>query len=587
MNKSFITFLMLFATSPSWALTVSGTILDDNNEPLIYATVLDTSTGRGDVADENGNYSIDVSSYDTQLKFSYVSHIPLTTQAGRLIDDGTVILNWNTNIPEIDVLPEDTNDICTTHPKCTSETTPMLPPNASAAYMECDANNQPYCKIETCLGFAKVSDDNKQCISVLGDACTVANDSNASSDGTYVRVGNDKQCKPNSCIHETHHIEQQTDGSFKCVFDNNLRNRENSDCTAEELKSLMLEHATAGTVDGYNINTNGTVTVTKCIITKCENGWSPNLNGTQCIEKNCTCGTEWNDETRTCVKWETDSCTALNATKTIRLCVDGHDFCAIQECADNYYLNTDKNVCVSVNGKPCDNKDANAELATYDANGKCIIRSCKPGFDINKTTEQCVAREKANIDALQESTDITTANEQSMGNKLKTAVGMGATGIGGMMIGSGMAEQFADDDAYADMRAYIETFRCDYGSGQAARGGDTNVDLPGGNELTDAYTQYATLANDLKIRKQALNIRPGIESEVIIDKADSGLYDNAGTGITSGGYASIARAILNPGGSDSEKLETQNNNSADKLEVGTGLAGAGIAGSILINKSQK
>ena len=409
---------MLFATSPSWALTVSGTILDDNNEPLIYATVLDTSTGRGTITDENGNYTIDVSSPDTQLKFSYVSHIPLTTQAGRLIDDGTVILNWNTNIPAVDILPEYTNDI---------------------------------------------------------------------------------------------------------------------------------------------------------------------LNET----KNCDCGTEWNDEKQECVKWETDSCTALNATKTIRLCVDGHDFCAIQECADNYYLNTDKNVCVSVNGKPCDNKDANAELATYDANGKCIIRSCKPGFDINKTTEQCVARDKADIDALQKNADAAKANEQSLEDKMKGAIGMGATGIGGMMIGSGMAEQFADDDAYADMRAYVETFRCDYGSGQAARGGDTNVDLPGGNELTDAYTQYATLANDLKIRKQALNIRPGIESEVIIDKADSGLYDNAGDGITSGGYASIARAILNPGGSDSEKLETQNNNSADKLEVGTGLAGAGIAGSILINKSQK
>lgn len=421
MNKSLIIFLMLFASSPSWALTISGKILDEDQEPLMSATVHNKSTGIGAVTDENGNYSIDVSSYDNMLEFSYVSHTPFTIQAGRLTDNGTVILNWDTNIPAVDILPEYTNDI---------------------------------------------------------------------------------------------------------------------------------------------------------------------LNET----KNCDCGTEWNDEKQECTKWETDSCTALNATKTIRLCVDGHDFCAIQECADNYRLNKNKNVCVSVNGMPCNkdiSDDANAELATYDENGKCIVRSCKPGFDMNTTTGQCVAREKADIDALQESTDITTANEQSMGNKLKTAVGMGATGIGGMMIGSGLAEQFADDEAYADMRAYVETFRCEYGSGQTARGGQTNVDLPGGNELTDAYIQYATLANDLKIRKQALNIRPGIESDIIIDKADSGLYDNAGTGLASGGYASIARAILNPGDSDSEKLKTQRNDSADKLEVGTGLAGGGIAGSILINKSQK
>lgn len=209
------------------------------------------------------------------------------------------------------------------------------------------------------------------------------------------------------------------------------------------------------------------------------------------------------------------------------------------------------------------------------------------------TTAESVLPENPYMDLYNRSAELeqkyndARANETSWQNKLIDAAGIGATGIGGMMIGSGMAEQFADDAAFSDMRAYVETFRCDYGSGQTARGGETNVNLPGGNELTDAYTQYATLANDLKIRKQALNIRPGIESDIIIDKADSGLYDNAGTGLASGGYASIARAILNPGDSDSEKLKTQRNDSADKLEVGTGLAGGGIAGSILINKSQK
>ncbi len=262
--------------------------------------------------------------------------------------------------------------------------------------------------------------------------------------------------------------------------------------------------------------------------------------------------------------------------------------CKIRECENDYTLKNDQ--CVSKNGEPCTpSNNANVTSATWQNNGgkslTCLINSCSNNLVPNEDKTACV--DSKAVKQAEKNLKAAKQNENSFANKALTGATMATTGIGGMMIGSGMAEQFADDAAFSDMRAYIETFRCDYGSGQTARGGETNVNLPGGNELTDAYTQYATLANDLKIRKQALGIRPGIESEVIIDKADSGLYDNAGTGITSGGYASTARAILNPGGSDSEKLETQNNSSADKLEVGTGLAGAGIAGSILINKSQK
>lgn len=263
--------------------------------------------------------------------------------------------------------------------------------------------------------------------------------------------------------------------------------------------------------------------------------------------------------------------------------------CKIHECENSdYTLKNDQ--CVSKNGEPCTpSNNANVTSATWQNNGgkslTCLINSCSNNLVPNEDKTACV--DSKAVKQAEKNLKTAKQNENSFANKALTGATMATTGIGGMMIGSGMAEQFADDDAYADMRAYIDTFRCEYGSGQITYGGDTNVDLPGGNELTDLYVQYTTLANDLKIRKQALNIRPGIESEVIIDKADSGLYDNAGTGITSGGYASTARAILNPGGSDSEKLETQNNNSADKLETGTGLAGAGIVGSILINNSQK
>lgn len=263
--------------------------------------------------------------------------------------------------------------------------------------------------------------------------------------------------------------------------------------------------------------------------------------------------------------------------------------CKIHECENSDYTLKD-NQCVSKNGEPCTpSNNANVTSATWQNNGgkslTCLINSCSNNLVPNEDKTACV--DSKAVKQAEKNLKAAKQNENSFANKALTGATMATTGIGGMMIGSGLSEQFADDDAYADMRAYIDTFRCEYGSGQIAYGGDTNVDLPGGNELTDLYVQYTTLANDLKIRKQALNIRPGIESEVIIDKADSGLYDNAGAGIISGGYASVARAILNPGDSDSEKLKTQRNDSADKLEVGTGLAGGGIAGSMLINKSQK
>jgi hypothetical protein len=97
------------------------------------------------------------------------------------------------------------------------------------------------------------------------------------------------------------------------------------------------------------------------------------------------------------------------------------------------------------------------------------------------------------------------------------------------------------------------------------------------------YTEYATLANDLKIRKDALGLRPGIESEVVIDKADTGLYDNVGVGIVGGGYASIARALMNPDGDDAKAWAAQREKTATTLKTGGIVAGTGIVGGAVGN----
>ena len=174
--------------------------------------------------------------------------------------------------------------------------------------------------------------------------------------------------------------------------------------------------------------------------------------------------------------------------------------------------------------------------------------------------------------------------EQSTANKLIGAAGIGATGIGGMMLASGLAEQSADTDAETAMRAYLETFYCKIGeNASSVKGGTMGAIVPGGNELINLYSEYVNLANNLKTRKSALNLLPGIESEAILDSATSGLYDDIYTGKTGGAYASLARALQNPNGEDAKRWAEQKQKSSDDVKTGAITAGVGAAGSLIAN----
>ena len=188
------------------------------------------------------------------------------------------------------------------------------------------------------------------------------------------------------------------------------------------------------------------------------------------------------------------------------------------------------------------------------------------------------------LDELRKKYEEAKAREQSLENRTLGAVSIGATGIGGMMAASALAEQKSDADAERSMRAYLETFTCEYGGGKHFKNGETNIELPGGNDMVALYTEYATLANDLKLRKELLGIVPGIESDVVVDKADTALYDNAGVGITGGVYASIARAIMNPDGEDAAKWNAQKDKTAQNLKIGAITAAAGIVTGIVGNQ---
>lgn len=358
-----------------------------------------------------------------------------------------------------------------------------------------------------------------------------------------------------------------------------------------------------------------TYEATRCEVIECDsaNGWEPSKKDpTTCVQINkCDCGKhwEWKDEndnpTEKCVpdNGKTDCVEDKIGVRTAFYGCNAKKktICIIEDCLDGWILHTDpnnpeKNTCINQRdclnwGKEQDktqhtNKYEHATVASWDkTHENCTITACDKYYMVDKSANKCVQKNTEDQGKLQANLDKAKANEKSLENRITGAVGIGGVGIGGMMIGGALSERAADDYAESDMAAYINTFMCDYGDGNTVRGGQTNVEIPGGNELIDLYARYARLANDLKLRKESLGIKPGIESDVIIDKASTGLYDDVGTGVVGGGYASIARAIMNPNGPDAQMWAAQRAATTSKLNTGIGIAttaaAASLAGNIL------
>lgn len=188
------------------------------------------------------------------------------------------------------------------------------------------------------------------------------------------------------------------------------------------------------------------------------------------------------------------------------------------------------------------------------------------------------------ISALSDNAAAMKEKEQSLENRALTTAAIAATGIGGMELARGLAEQKADKDAEQDMSAYVETFRCEYGDGKFINYGTTAIELPGGNNSTlmKLRTEYFILANILKDKKIALGMPLGIESEEISDKSDAGLYDDEGTGISDGVYASLYRAKTG-NETDREKWDSDKEASSNRVKAGAVAAGVGVIGGVVGN----
>ena len=218
---------------------------------------------------------------------------------------------------------------------------------------------------------------------------------------------------------------------------------------------------------------------------------------------------------------------------------------------------------------------------TQQPNQKCPQMDSYTVPQSRRVAEDQAAKE-AKVAAAQEKYDDAKATEQSAENKLLGASAIMATGTGAMNLASGMAEQQADQEAEDEMRAYLSTFYCSYGS-KRVPGGTKNAEIAGGNELIDLYAQYVNLANDLKARKTALDIAPGIESEAILDNATAGLHDDESIGKRGGMFTSLARALQDPNGEDAKKWKAQQEESAKNVKEGAIALGVGAVGSAVID----
>lgn len=191
------------------------------------------------------------------------------------------------------------------------------------------------------------------------------------------------------------------------------------------------------------------------------------------------------------------------------------------------------------------------------------------------------------IEALEEQYKRAKERETSVANRILSGATIAATGLGGMELARGIAEQSADKDAAADMAAYMATFQCKIGdNGNKINGGDMGITTPGANQLINLYQSYVDLAASVKARKADLGLRPGIEADVVLDKSATGLYDDKGNGVQNGTYASLYRAARG-NQSDIDKLAEQSDASTNRVQIGGTAAGAGAVGgavgNVLIN----
>lgn len=514
MKKLLTAIFAISITVPAFARTVTGTVLDENNDPMIGANVCVASNKTvGTTTDTYGKFSLNnVSDAQIDLTLSYVGYKTQTVTYPS--NDGPNVTVTIHMTPSSEVLNEVKVLGCKNEPNVKKtlfdQTTRRCYPS------ECESKRYKL--------------TNSRTVQYKRSSNTVASTPDEDCDDcTTITIGD-------ACDDQVGH-----------------------DCTSTDTNAAVAKYEW----DGKNLN---------CVITKCKEHFMLD-DDKKCVASDGPC--------------DRDQIAAIAHAKSGEL---KKGKCHVTECDPGYEVLND--ACVEISGKckPLHRK-AKSGYRKWDAKSQkeiCIITECESGYSISDDKLSCQSKlsedeSRARVDELRENAKKMHDKETSTANKLIGAAGIGATGIGTSQALSALSEQRADKNAENDMRAYLATIKCDYGTGKTVNGGETGIELPGGNELTQYVTQYKTLAADLKVRKTALGMSPGIESETIIDAAETGLYDNAATGKTNGAFTSLSRALSDETSADAQAWAQQKADTASKLKTGAIVAGVGAVGSAIAN----
>lgn len=531
MKKYLISIFMILFILPAMAdMVVSGTVVDEKGDPLPGATVVpegtDLVTTSGAVTDSNGNFSIKNFPEDKKIQISFTGY-------------KTQIVSPKKNIKVS--LKEEALDI-----------------DEVVVHGCAPKDNYKSAIYDTALKKCFPT----QCASERYELTNVRTVKRSSTGTPYICTGSTASGGPCAkfCTSANEQCESVQIGD-KC------EDKVGKKCTATDANAKKAE---------YKWENNQLI----CEIKSCNSGYLPNSTGTACEVSSGPCPAEQIKEIEHATAGE------LKNGK-----------CLATECETGYEVSDGK--CANISGE-CKPMPDNAISAhrEWDSNSGteiCIIDSCKDGYSVSNDKKSCISPtlskedSEAKIAELQKNADAMKEKEQSTANKLLGAASIGAMGIGGMQAASALAEQSADATAEQDMAAYLATFKCDYGQGTIIQGGESNITLPGANILLPIYNEYTTLAADLKIRKEALEMTPGIESEVILDAATSGLYDNAATGKTDGAFTSLSKALMDENSEDAAEWAAQKSDTSSQLKTGAIVAGAGalvgVVGNVLINET--
>lgn len=512
MKKLLTAIFAISITVPAFARTVTGTVVDENNDPMIGATVqLSSDKKVGAITNTDGYFSLkNVPDTETHLNVRYVGY---KTQKVSIPTNDTVDIKMTQKSEELEGV----------------ESIGCLPKDGHKQIYNIKTKE---CTLTECKSARYKLTDQKTTTKINNVSCT--------TDPYYQCDDDNTECKPitigDACVDQV-----------------------GADCTSIDPNAATAKYEW----DGQNLN---------CVITECKEGFMLD-NDKKCVASDGSCS---------------DAQIAKIAHAKSGKLKDGK--CHVTECDPGYEVLND--ACVEISGKckPSHRKAKSGTRAWDEKTGKeiCIVTECESGYSISDDKLSCQSKlseadSQKRVDELRENAKKMHDKETSTANKLIGAAGIGATGIGTSQALSALSEQRADNRAEDDMRAYLATIKCDYGTGKTVNGGETGIELPGGNELTQYVTQYKTLAADLKVRKTALGMSPGIESETIIDAAETGLYDNAATGKTNGAFTSLSRALSDETSADAQAWAQQKADTASKLKTGAIVAGVGAVGSAIAN----